>query len=210
MPDRDLSGPLTIVNRFTVKGDPEDFEQEFRAHSQYLRRRKGFAYLVTVRLVEPPRTYVHVGHWRSLKGFIETAHTETFLDHVRTLEPMVDTEADQAVSVDRMLVGEALTGHENVVLLPCTVLGGCQEFEKNVQELSRYFAGTGGFGGFDLLRSTLRPQRYLGLAWWRDTSSCDRALTGRGHREALEALRRVARVGVERTRHIAYERGIAG
>ncbi|MDG9704713.1 antibiotic biosynthesis monooxygenase [Streptomyces sp. DH37] len=210
MTDRDLNRPLTIVNRFTVKGDPGKFEQDFREHSQYLRRRPDFAYLVTVRLVDSPDVYVHIGHWRSLEGFIDTVHTETFLEHVQCLEPMVDTEADHAVSVDRVLVRNAREGHENVVLIPSTVLGGCLEFEKEVRELSRHFVGTEGFGGFDLLRSALRPQQYLGVAWWYDTGSCDRALADDDCREAVGRLDRVARFRIERTRHIAYERGVAG
>ncbi|MGK5448087.1 antibiotic biosynthesis monooxygenase family protein [Streptomyces radiopugnans] len=210
MTDRDLSSPLTTVHRFTVKGDPHRFEREFREHSQYLRRRRDFSYLVTVRLLDSPASYVHVGHWRSLEGFIETVHTETFLEHVRCLEPMVDTEADQAVSVDRLLVRNARPGHDNVVLLSCTVLGEAREFEKEARELSRSLARTEGFGGFDLLRSTFRPQRYLGMVWWTDTAACDRALAGAERDGAYDGLTRVARLSVERTRHIAYERVLTG
>ncbi|URN12824.1 antibiotic biosynthesis monooxygenase [Streptomyces radiopugnans] len=163
-----------------------------------------------MRLLDSPASYVHVGHWRSLEGFIETVHTETFLEHVRCLEPMVDTEADQAVSVDRLLVRNARPGHDNVVLLSCTVLGEVREFEKEARELSRSLARTEGFGGFDLLRSTLRPQRYLGMVWWTDTAACDRALAGAERDGAYDGLARVARLSVERTRHIAYERVLTG
>ncbi|MEC4017651.1 antibiotic biosynthesis monooxygenase family protein [Streptomyces sp. H27-D2] len=207
-PGRDLSRPVTVVNRFTVKGDPQKFEREFREHSQFLRRQKDFEYLVTVQLVDQPQVYAHLAHWRSLEGFIEVVHAETFLKHVQRLGPMVDTEADQTISVQRVLVQNALEGCENVVLLHSTVLGSRQEFESGIRDLTRHFGSLGGFGGLDLLRSTVRPQMYLGLMWWADTAACDRALASEGFLERRDQLTQVARIDVERTRHIAYERVI--
>lgn len=59
---------MTVVNRFEVKGDTERFEREFRAHSQYLRSREDFDFLVTVQLVDRPDVYVNLGHWRTARG----------------------------------------------------------------------------------------------------------------------------------------------
>lgn len=207
-PHRDLGGPVTVINRFTVKGDTGKFEREFQDHTKFIRQRENFDFLVTVRLVERPQEYVHLGHWRSLRGFLDTVHDDTFLDHVQRLGPMVETEADQALSVSRVLRDNAVVGAENVVLTWARVTGDRHAFEKRFTELGEQCARLGGFGGSDLLRSTITPLSYTGIQWWRDTEDCDRALADAGYREAVAGLGEVARITTERTRHVAYERVI--
>lgn len=206
MTGRDPSRPVTVINRFTVTGDVQTFERQFREHSQFLRRQEGFDFLVTVRLVQRPEVFVHLGHWRRLDSFLAVVHDDTFLSRVQRLGAMVDTAADQAVSVARTTVENALVGADNVVLMHAALDGDHREFEDTFDTLGTDFRGLGGFGGSDLLRSTVNPQRYLGLMWWRDTESCDRALGS----DAFEGWQRQAaggaRVTVERTRHVAYER----
>ncbi|MFB7714631.1 antibiotic biosynthesis monooxygenase family protein [Streptomyces sp. NPDC056105] len=210
MHSRSQDTPLTVVNRFEVKSDTAWFEREFRDHSQYLRRREGFDFLVTVQLVERPNVYIHLGHWRTMRGFLDTVHDDTFQAHVKKLGPLVDTEVDQAVSVRRVLKENAVVGAENVILTRARTLGATSSsFERLFAETSEHFGRLGGFGGSDLLRSTLRPDTYTGVQWWRDTADCERALADPGHRAQAEQLRRVADIEVERTRHVAYERVVA-
>ncbi|MFB7998749.1 antibiotic biosynthesis monooxygenase [Streptomyces sp. NPDC056002] len=210
MHSRSQDTPLTVVNRFEVKGDTAWFEREFRDHSQYLRRREGFDFLVTVQLVERPDVYVHLGHWRTMRGFLDTVHDDTFQAHVKKLGPFVDTEVDQAVSVGRVLKENAVVGARNVILTRARTLGATSSsFERLFAETSEHFGRLGGFGGSDLLRSTLRPDTYTGIQWWRGTEDCERALADPGHRAQAEQLRRVADIEVERTRHVAYERVVA-
>ncbi|MEV6700692.1 hypothetical protein AB0M68_26610 [Streptomyces sp. NPDC051453] len=207
MHSRSQDTPLTVVNRFEVKSDTAWFEREFREHSQYLRRREGFDFLVTVQLVERPNVYIHLGHWRTMRGFLETVHDDTFQAHVKKLGPLVDTEVDQAVSVGRVLKESAVVGGRNVILTRARTLGAtASSFQRLFAETSEHFGRLGGFGGSDLLRSTLRPDTYTGIQWWRDTADCERALADPGHRAQAEQLRRVADIEVERTRHVAYER----
>jgi heme-degrading monooxygenase HmoA len=206
---RSQDTPLTVINRFEVKGDTGRFEREFRDHSQYLRGREDFAFLVTVRLVARPEVYVHLGHWRTTRGFLDTVHDDTFQAYVRKLGPMVDAEVDQAVSVARVLRENAVVGAENVVLIRVRTFGTTEGFERLFAETTEYFGGLGGFGGSDLLRSTLRPDTYTGLVWWREAADCERALAGRGWAALLERMRTTADVDVERTRHVAYERVLA-
>jgi heme-degrading monooxygenase HmoA len=208
MPGRELSGPVTVINRFEVKGDTDRFERLFREHSQFLRRRADFDFLVTVRLAERPHVYVHLGHWRTLRAFLDTVHDDTFLGHVERLEPLVETEVDQAVSVDRVLRDNAVVGTESVALLRARVAGDWRAFERRFAELTDAVAESGGFGGSDLLRSFLRPAHYTGVLWWRDTESLDRALNSERVQAAQRELGRGAEVVVERTRHVAYERVI--
>ncbi|MFD0066760.1 hypothetical protein [Streptomyces sp. NPDC056690] len=207
MHSRSQDTPLTVINRFEVKSDTAWFEREFREHSQYLRRREGFDFLVTVQLVERPNVYIHLGHWRTVRGFLETVHDDTFQAHVKKLGPLVDTEVDQAVSVGRVLKENAVVGARNVIVTRARTLGAtASSFQRLFAETSEHFGRLGGFGGSDLLRSTLRPDTYTGIQWWRDTADCERALADPGHRAQAEQLRRVADIEVERTRHVAYER----
>lgn len=205
---RDRSRPVTVINRFTVRGGPEDaatFQREFQQHSQYLRDCRGFDFLVTVQLVERPDVYVHLAHWRSLEDFLRIVHDERFLTHVRRLGALVKAEADQAVSVSRTLLRDAGVGQPTVMLTHATVSGEHAAFEARFTALTEHCANAGGFGGSDLLRSTVQPQSYFGLSWWRDQDDCDRTLRGDGYRRHLRELESVALVTQERTRHLAYE-----
>ncbi|NGO43915.1 antibiotic biosynthesis monooxygenase family protein [Streptomyces ureilyticus] len=209
MPERDPTRPVTVINRFEVEGDTAEFEREFREHSQFLRRRPGFDFLVTVRLVDRPTAYVHLSHWRRLSGFLDTVHDDTFVAHVQGLAPLVETSADQALSIGRVLRENAAVDDTDVVLISAQVRGDDREFEKRYAELGHVCARLGGFGGSDLLRSTLRPLSYTGVQWWRDSTHCGDALESASWRTALSDLSAVADVTVERARHIAYERGTA-
>ncbi|MFE6042467.1 hypothetical protein [Streptomyces sp. NPDC056452] len=209
MHSRSQDTPVTVVNRFEVKGDTERFEREFRDHSQYLRRRQDFDFLVTVQLVERPEVFVHLGHWRTMRGFLNTVHDDTFQAHVKQLGPMVNTEVDQAVSVARVLKEDAVVGAENVVLTRARIFRDPALFERRFAEADEHFGRLGGFGGSDLLRSTLRPDVYTGIQWWRDTDDCERALADGGYTALTGQMRESADVVVERTRHLAYERVLA-
>ncbi|GES27556.1 antibiotic biosynthesis monooxygenase [Streptomyces angustmyceticus] len=208
MPGRDLNGPVTVINRFRVKGDTGKFEREFHEHSQFLRRQRGFDFLVTVRLVEQPQRYVHLGHWRSLRDFLDVVHDDTFLDRVRRLGALVETEADQAVSVGRTLHDDAAVGDADVVLLHARVRGSGDEFERRFRELTHRWARLDGFGGSDLLRSTLSPTTYVGLSWWRDGDACVSALADPRAGDRLRDVSEIADVTTERTVHMAYQRVI--
>ncbi|WP_432106069.1 hypothetical protein [Streptomyces sp. bgisy091] len=208
MHSRSQDETVTVVNRFEVKGSTEKFEREFRDHSHYLRGREDFDFLVTVQLVERPEVIVHFGHWRTMRGFLDTLHDGTFQDHVEKLGPMADTEVDQAVSVARHLKENALVGAETVVLTRARILGDPSHFERRFAATAELFGRLGGFGGSDLLRSVLVPGAYTGVQWWRDGEACERALADSGYTEQVRRMRETADVVVERTRHVAYERGL--
>ncbi|MFG2885277.1 antibiotic biosynthesis monooxygenase family protein [Streptomyces sp. NPDC048297] len=208
MSGRELARPVAVINRFEVKGDTGKFEEIFHEHAQFLRRRADFDFLVTMRLIERPHIYVHLGHWRTLRAFLDTVHDDTFLGHVERLEPLVETEADQAVSVARVLHENAVVGTRSVALLRARVRGDWAAFERRFIELAEMCDELGGFGGSDLLRSTIRPALYTGVLWWQDTGALDRALDSERVRALHEELALGADVVVERARHLAYERVI--
>ncbi|QXE35944.1 hypothetical protein KQY30_18425 [Streptomyces sp. GMY02] len=208
MRERDPDQPVTVVNRFQVKGDIAEFEGEFRDHFQFLRRQEDFDFSVTVGLVDDPRVYVRLGYWRTLRGFLDVVRHDSFVEHVRRIGPKVVTEADQAVSVRRDLREAAAAGSSSVVLLNAEAYGDGAELERRFAELSARCDEADGFGGSELLRSAVRPFAYTGLLWWRDAGDCDRAEATDGYRAALDAHREVAWVTTERSRHVSFERAI--
>ncbi|BAU84001.1 hypothetical protein SLA_3087 [Streptomyces laurentii] len=206
---RSQDTPLTVINRFRVKGDGDRFVRKFRAHSQYLRARPEFDFLVTVQLVDQPEVVVNLAHWRTVRGFLRTVHEDTFQEHVRQLGPLVETEADQALSVARVLKENALVGTANILLTRARPHGDPHDFERRFAELDDRHGRLGGFGGSDLLRSTLYPDTYLGLQWWYDADECDRALLDRRRRALAERMAEEADLVVDRGRHLAYERDLS-
>ncbi|MFB7939395.1 antibiotic biosynthesis monooxygenase family protein [Streptomyces sp. NPDC056049] len=207
---RDTSRPLVIVNRFTVHGDTEVFEHELREHAQFLRRRDGFDFLTTTRLVDRPDVYLHFAHWRSLRDFITMARDATLFARVRRFARMVETEADQAVSLGRTVLRDATAGSASVLLLRAGAVADARAFEKGFSEFTAECARLGGFGGSDLLRSDLSPGGYLGLLWWQDADACDRALADEGLNASRAGLALLAELATERCRHIAYEGALRG
>lgn len=205
MHERDPDRPITVINRFEVKGDTAEFEREFREHSRFLLERPDFDVLVTIGLLDDPRVYVRLGHWRSLRGFLDTVHDDAFTDQVRRLGPKVRTEADQAVSVQRTLHEAAEAGSPSVVLLDLRAHGPLDELERRFAGLTARAQETGGFGGSDLLRSTVRPFAYTAVLWWRDGEHCARAREAEGYRAALALLGEVAELTSEHSRHVACE-----
>ena len=200
---RDLSSPLVIVNRFTVKGDSDKFAGRLREHSEYQRQQNGCSALLTFRSVPHPQVYTHIAHWRSLENFLEVVHNDAFLAHVRQFGSLVDTEADQAVSVGRLRLRRAVDCPANILLHHIRLIGDHRELERLFGVLTGECAQREGFGGSDLLRSTVRPKSYLGLIWWRDAEACDRTLASGYYQAAYERLTSVCQVRTERNRKVA-------
>jgi heme-degrading monooxygenase HmoA len=200
---RDLSSPLVIVNRFTVKGDSSGFADKLREHSEFQAQQEGCTALLTCRSVPQPEVYTHVAHWRSLETFLHVVHDDTFLARVRTFGSLVEAEADQAVSVGRMRLRSAQDGPANIVLHHIRLVGDHRELERLFGALTGECAQRDGFGGSDLLRSTVRPQSYLGLTWWLDAESCSRSVESGYFRAAHDRLSSVAQVRTERNQKVA-------
>ncbi|MFI2643392.1 antibiotic biosynthesis monooxygenase [Streptomyces sp. NPDC018610] len=208
MSDRSHSRPVVVVNYFTVTGDLLEFERLFDEYAQFMRHRPDFDFLVTVKLTDRPHVYAHLGHWRTRRGFLDTVNDAEFQDRVGRLGPLVETEADQAVSVARVLRENAVVGAANVVLTRATVHGDPAVFEACFAEANEHFDELGHFGGSDLLRSTLRPGEYTALQWWRDSEACERSLGSEKYLKLRAAIAEEAEVAVVRTRHMAYQRVI--
>lgn len=205
---RDLSRPVTVVNRFTVKGEAEKFEREFLEHAEFLRHQPGFDRYATVRLVNQPECYVHLGYWRNLEAFVDVVHHETFLAHAQRLGSMVETEADQMVNVLRRVADRVVArteGPGSLLLIDHVVLQDAAEFERRFAQRADHVATRPGFGGVDLLRSTVRPQHYLEVSWWYDTASRHTEVCGGRQFAQQDRLSGLARSTVRPGRQIAYQ-----
>jgi heme-degrading monooxygenase HmoA len=200
---RDLSSPLVIVNRFTVKGNSDNFADKLRAHSEFQAEQQGCAALITFRSLPHPEVYTHVAHWLSLERFLQAVHDDGFLAQVRRFGTLVEAEADQAVSVGRLRLREAADGPASIVLHHIRLIGDHRELERLFGALTGECAQRDGFGGSDLLRSTVRPQSYFGMTWWRDAESCTAAVESDYFRAAEDQLGSVAQLTSERNQKVA-------
>jgi len=205
-PDHTQQG-LTVVNRFTVQHDDDRLEQELIRTSDFLRRQPDFEFIVRVRLVRQQNVFVQLGYWRTHAAFVNAIRQRPFVAQVERLSPLVlETQADQAVSVARVIAPRtcSVPGEAFGVLTEYILDGDRAGFEATAHEQALSYLDFPGFGGSDLLRSTLRPHRYLGISWWYDgddfaSATRDGYPVRPGHALAVR---------VEQTRRIAYEAAI--
>lgn len=200
---RDLSSPLVIVTRFTAKGDPDGFADKLRAHAEFQRRQAGCTALVSFRSVPLPQVYTVITHWRTLESFLDVVHDDAFLAQVRRFGSLVEAEADQAVSVGRLRLRDSAEGAAGIVFHRMRLVGDHRELERLFGALTGECAQRDGFGGSDLLHSTVRPQRYFGVLWWRDEESCAAAVASDYFRDAENRLGAVAQVTSERNEKVS-------
>lgn len=206
---RDLGGPIAIVNRFTVKEDADSFEREFLRHAGLFGSDADVDFIATFRLVERPEIYMHFGFWHTLAAFIEAVHDESFLQQVERIGTMVDTQADQAVSVHRVVGGETceLTATTRVVLTRLRVGGNFRAFERNLRERGEFLTAHSGASGAQILRSVVSPRNYVGLEWARDAELFERARAHERYRQLTSLISDVAEMEVEDSRCVAGWRG---
>jgi heme-degrading monooxygenase HmoA len=203
---RDPAAALTVVNRLVVRGDHTVFEAACDAHAAFLLSRPHFGHLVVLRTATQPRVYTQFAHWERLDGFLDTVREPAFRAHVERIGPLVEASADQMDSVFRVLRYAATEGGLNVLITWARLL--CEDqryaFEARFAALSEHCAATEGFGGCDLLFSSVNPLNYAILQWWREAEDCERALCGTGYRRLRLSLAGLAMLRTERVVHVRY------
>lgn len=202
---RDLGGPIAVVNRFTVKGDADQFEREFLRHTGLLGSQEDADIMATFRVVDRPKVYVHFGFWRKLSAFLEAVHDEAFLRQAERLGSMVEAHADQAVSVGKVSDGGDPSRATAIILTQYRVSGNCRAFERALWERADQLLGHGGPGGTQLLRSVMRPQDYVSIEWGEDSELFQRVRNGRRYRELEACIADVAEMRAEESRYVAHQ-----
>lgn len=204
---------FTVINRFTVRGDSDRLEHEFVRAAGFLRRQPDFDFLVRVRPVDRSDVVVQLGYWSSHAAFVNAVRKPGFAAQIKKLSSqMGETQADHAVSVVRVMDPRMCTLQRDAygILTEYTAVVDQQEFERTFLEHARSYLSRPDFGGIDLLRSTLRPRRYLGLSWWFDPAA-RAAAAGVGAATGVAGSAILAQaVRIEQTQRISYERATAG
>ncbi|MFJ8957557.1 antibiotic biosynthesis monooxygenase family protein [Streptomyces sp. NPDC102381] len=206
----DLSNLVTVIARFTTKGDPKEFEKFFLEHVEYMRAQKGFGAHQAVRLADHPSVYVNFGWWRSKEAFQAVAQSEAFRRHQGVMHTMLDhAEIDLSKNLFRVNATETAGRREDfgTPLMTVTAFqadGDEQRFEEAFAAHAEHIRAVHGFGYADLNKSLQKPGRYTGISYWWDPSAQPAALAHPTYR-GLEELS--GDVTVERVEHLAWNRG---
>ncbi|MFJ9109790.1 antibiotic biosynthesis monooxygenase [Streptomyces sp. NPDC102283] len=206
----DLTDLVTVIARFTAKGDPKDFEEFFLEHVEYMRAQEGFGAHQAVILADDPSVYVNFGWWRSKEAFQKVARSEEFRKHQGVMHTLLDhAELDLCRNLFRVNAAESAGRREDfgTPLMTVTVFqvdGNEQRFEEAFAAHAEHTRAVHGFGYADLNKSVQKPGRYTGITYWWDPSARPAAVAHPTYR-TLEEL--AGGVTVERVRHLAWNRG---
>ncbi|MEU6605320.1 antibiotic biosynthesis monooxygenase family protein [Streptomyces shenzhenensis] len=86
-------GPeVTFVNRFTVHGAPEEFEEVFARTSAFMARQPGFVRHSLLREVDDPAGYVNLAVWTDRASFQRAVRQPGFAPHAAALRELSRSE----------------------------------------------------------------------------------------------------------------------
>jgi long-chain acyl-CoA synthetase len=105
IPRRDLRGALhaqfaggskmvILLNRLTVTGDPEKFEEVFAKSSQFMRAQPGFMGHTLVKSLRNPGSYVNIAHWEQAADHIQSVQNPEFMEHITALAAVSSSDPD--------------------------------------------------------------------------------------------------------------------
>ena len=70
---------VILLNRLTVTGDPDKFEEVFAKSSQFMRTQPGFMGHTLVRSLRNPGSYVNIAHWEQAADHIQSVQNPEFI-----------------------------------------------------------------------------------------------------------------------------------
>jgi long-chain acyl-CoA synthetase len=86
---------VTLVNKFTVTGQPEEFEKIWAASSDFMREQPGFISFRLVRSLRDRQVYVNIAEWKDAESHQQVMRGTAFQKHIAELgavarpEPML-------------------------------------------------------------------------------------------------------------------------
>jgi hypothetical protein len=200
---------MAIVNRFTVKEDIQLFEREFLQHTGWFGSQASIDFMATCQVIKRPKVYWHFGFWQTLAAFVEAVHDETYLRRAERLGRMVDTRADQTVSV-RRVAGEGgcdITPSTAVAITHFRVAGNFRSFERNLWERCDVFVRHAGPSTAQVLRSIISPRGYIGIEWAADRRLFEGARNEDLYRQPSSRLAEMADVESDEVRIVSSQAG---
>lgn len=94
MPVEEIADPsaITFVNRFTVHGDPAEFERAFADTALFMVRQPGFIRHTLVRHATKPDSYLNIALWSSEADLQRAVRQPEFQEHVQALRTLSTSE----------------------------------------------------------------------------------------------------------------------
>ncbi|MBO0807007.1 MAG: AMP-binding protein [Actinobacteria bacterium] len=105
VPRRDLRGALhaqiaggsrmvVLLNRLTVTGSPEKFEEVFEKSSLFMRTQPGFMGHTLVKSLRDPGSYVNIAQWEQAADHIRSVQNPEFMEHITALAEVSSSNPD--------------------------------------------------------------------------------------------------------------------
>jgi long-chain acyl-CoA synthetase len=85
---------VTLVNKFIVKGKPEDFERVWMASSEFMKTQPGFLSYRFIRSLSDPRVYFNVAEWTDAESHTRVMRSADFRTHLTELAAVATPEAN--------------------------------------------------------------------------------------------------------------------
>ncbi|WP_144081547.1 antibiotic biosynthesis monooxygenase family protein [Micromonospora wenchangensis] len=84
---------VMFITKFTVKGEPEQFEKFFAEHAGFMSSQPGFVSFQLVRAAGDPHSYLNIGQWQTVEDQRRVTQSAEFRSHAATMRELVDVEA---------------------------------------------------------------------------------------------------------------------
>ncbi|HEX8007661.1 MAG TPA: antibiotic biosynthesis monooxygenase family protein [Trebonia sp.] len=85
---------VILINRFTLNGSPEQFEEAFEESAVFMRAQPGFIKHTLVKSLRDPNSYVNIAHWRAADDHIRVVLSDEFKAHVEALGKVATADPD--------------------------------------------------------------------------------------------------------------------
>jgi monooxygenase len=85
-------GPVTFVNKFTLRTSAEEFERIFVRTSEFMTGRPGFVQNTLLRHVDEEGSYLNIAQWRDVEAFRSAVTHPDFQPHAAELRAVSTSE----------------------------------------------------------------------------------------------------------------------
>ncbi|BDM71269.1 hypothetical protein HEK616_47560 [Streptomyces nigrescens] len=88
----DRTAEVTFVNRFTVHGEPGEFQRAFQQAAAFLRAKSGFLECTLLQHAEEETAFLNVARWRDVGAFRRATVGDDFDHHVAAMRKLATSE----------------------------------------------------------------------------------------------------------------------
>jgi long-chain acyl-CoA synthetase len=85
---------VILINRFTLTGSPEKFEEAFEEAAVFMHSQPGFIRHTLVKSLRDPSSYVNIAQWQQAEDHIRVVSSPAFKAHVDALAKVATPDPD--------------------------------------------------------------------------------------------------------------------